>query len=155
MRRGLWIAAAAALLLAACGGPVRRVSAPAASVQQLSVRSDGQWEVQLRLQNYSSVAMRFAAADLDLAFDNGSAARLQPRPDLTIGPEAADVVAATVTPTAAGRARLATALADGQGLSYTLTGTVEAAAEGGDSRRYDIKLASALSPVPGLPGVLR
>src|SRR5690606_3602572 len=47
------LATTAALLLAACSsGPVRRVSEPSASIQQLTVRADGSWSVDLRLQNY-------------------------------------------------------------------------------------------------------
>ena len=48
------------LALAACGnGIVKRVSEPAASLQQLTVRADGNWTVALRLQNYSSMPMTF------------------------------------------------------------------------------------------------
>jgi hypothetical protein len=155
MRR-LATLALASLVLASCSsGPVRRISEPSTSLQQLSVRADGQWDVQLRVQNYSTVAMRFAAADIEIAFDNGSAARVQAQPQLLVGPESADVYTATLRPTAAGRARIATALADGRGLNYTLAGTMEAAPEDGSSRSYKIKLSSALTPVPGLPGVLR
>ena len=64
-------------------------------------------------------------------------------------------VAATVTPLAEGRARIATALADGRSLAYTLAGTLEAGPEDGGPRTYTIKRTSALTPVPGLPGVLR
>lgn len=144
-------------LLTACGsgGPVRRISEPAASIQQLTVRADGRWDVQLRINNFSSVAMRFTAADLDIAMDNGSVGKIQFSPGIDIGPESADVVTTTVTPLAAGRARVATALADGRGLDYSLTGTLEAAPEDGNPRTYDIKRNSALSPVPGLAGVLR
>ena len=53
------------LALAACsGGLVRRVSPPAASIQQLTVNADGSWSVDLRLQNYSSIPMRFDGAEL-------------------------------------------------------------------------------------------
>ena len=57
--RFAWIAALL-LLLAGCGsgGPVRRISEPAASLQQVSVRADGRWDVQVRLDNFSSVPMR-------------------------------------------------------------------------------------------------
>ncbi|SBV36473.1 conserved exported hypothetical protein [uncultured Stenotrophomonas sp.] len=49
-----------ALTLAACGsGMVKRVSEPAAGIQQLTVGNDGNWEVELRLRNYSSMPMRF------------------------------------------------------------------------------------------------
>jgi hypothetical protein len=145
-----------ALLVSACGsGPVRRVSEPTASIQQLTVRADGQWDVQLRLQNYSSIAMRFDKTDLDLSFDNGAAAKLALQPALDIGPESADVFRATVAPLPAGRARIAGALADGHSLTYTLRGSLSATPQDGKQKSWDIKRESALSPVPGLPGALR
>ena len=148
--------ATAVLALASCGGgPVKRVSEPAAGIQQLSVRADGRWDVVVRLDNFSSVPMRFSDANLDIAFDNGAAAKLQAQPGISIGPESADVFTVTLAPLPAGRARLANALADGQGLNYTLGGTVEAGPEDGKPRSYKIERKSALAPVPGLPGVLR
>ena len=100
--------ATAVLALASCGGgPVKRVSEPAAGIQQLSVRADGRWDVVVRLDNFSSVPMRFSDANLDIAFDNGAAAKLQAQPGISIGPESADVFTATLTPLPAGRARLA------------------------------------------------
>ena len=156
MIRRLACIAALALLLAGCGtGPVRRVSEPAASIQQLTVRDDGRWDVALRFNNFSSVAMRFDSTALEIAFDNGSAARLDLQPGLEVAPESADVHTATISPTPAGRARLATALADGRGLSYTLSGSVDATPQDGKRKSWKIKRESALSPVPGLPGALR
>ena len=152
-----FLVATLGVLLAGCGsgGPVRRISEPAASIQQLTVRADGRWDVEVRLQNYSSVPMRFAATDIQVAFDNGAAATVQAQPQLSIGPESADVFVATVSPLPEGRARIATALADGRGLNYTLGGTVDAGPEDGKPRSYKVKLNSELTPVPGLPGVLR
>lgn len=148
--------AAAVLALSACSsGPVRRVSEPTASIQQLRVRADGEWDVQLRLQNYSSVPMRFDRVALALAFDNGPAAQLELSPGLDVGPESADVVNATLTPLPAGRARVAAALADGAALSYTLSGSLDATPQDGTQRSWTIQRESALSPVPGLPGALR
>ena len=159
-RRATWIAATLLALvvftLAACGGgPVRRISEPAASIQQLTVRADGQWDVQLRLDNFSSVPMRFTTTNIQIAFDNGAAGSLQTQPDISIGPESADVVNATMIPTADGRARIATALADGRSLNYTLGGSVDAVPQDAKLRTYKIKRESALTPVPGLDGVLR
>ncbi len=144
-------------LLVGCGsgGPVRRVSEPAASLQQVTVRADGRWDVQVRLQNYSSVPMQFTAANLNIALDNEAAASVQAQPQISIGPESADVFSATVTPLPAGRARIATALADGRSLNYMLSGSLDAAPENRNSRSYKIERKSALTPVPGLPGVLR
>ena len=54
------LTAVLSLALAACGGGmVKRVSEPAAGIQQLTVANDGSWEVELRLRNYSSMPMRF------------------------------------------------------------------------------------------------
>jgi hypothetical protein len=80
---------------------------------------------------------------------------VQAQPQLGIGPESADVFTATIVPLAQGRARIATALADGRGVEYALEGELRAAPENGNARAYKIKRNSALSPVPGLPGVLR
>lgn len=148
---------AAALLLASCSsnGPVRRISKPAASIQQITVRADGRWEIQLRLNNYSSMAMRFTRVTLDLALDNGAAAHIEAQPNLDVGPESADVHVATIAPTPAGMARMATALADGHGLSYTLEGSLQATPDGASAKSWEVKASSALSPVPGLPGALR
>ncbi len=144
------------LALAGCvGGPVKRVSEPTASIQQLSVGSDGRWSVELRLQNYSSVPMRFDRVALTLRADAEVAGELKADPGLTVGPESADIAVVELAPNAAARILIADALADRRGLKYTLEGTLTAAAEDRKPRDYAIKRNSALSPVPGLPGVMR
>lgn len=145
-------------LLAACssGGIPRRVSEPAASLQQLTVEADGRWSIELRLQNYSSIPMRFESASFDLTVGDESAGTLAAQPALTIGPESADVVTVAFDPSANARLLLANRLADGRGIGYRIEGTVQAApADRGKARDYKIKRDSQLSPVPGLPGVLR
>jgi hypothetical protein len=143
-------------LLAACGGPVKRVSVPTASVQQLTVHADGSWSVDLRIENFSSVPMRFDAVSLALTVAGESAGTLQGQPRLTIGPESADVVSLALGPGAAARIVVADALAARRNLPYTLVGRVVAAAEeASHARSYRLDRSSALSPVPGLPGVLR
>lgn len=144
-------------LLAACAsGPPRRVSEPAASVQQLTVRADGGWSVDLRLQNYSSLPMRFAQVNLQLAVSGEAAGALVAQPGVNVGPESADVVTVSLSPSSAARIRMADALAAGRGIDYTLDGTLDAAPEDRSrARSYPIKRSSQLSPVPGLPGVLR
>ncbi len=147
---------AAALLGACASGPPRRVSEPAASVQQLSVRADGSWLVDLRINNYSNVPMRFDRVDLALSFDGQPAATLRAAPALSIGPEAADVASIEVAaPPAGARLALADALAGGHRIGYHLEGTIVATPDGSGARSYDFKRDNALSPVPGLPGVLR
>ena len=152
------VLAFACLVLAACGGngPVRRISEPAASVQQLTVRADGSWSVDLRINNYSTVPMRFDAVSLAVTLGGEAAGTLQGTPAITIGPESADVATLSMSPSAGARVRIADALASRRGIDYALHGTISAApTDGGGPRTYDIDRSSALSPVPGLPGVLR
>jgi hypothetical protein len=136
-------------------GPVRRVSEPTVSIQQLTVGSDGRWTVALRLQNFSNVSMRFDRIAITLRTGTEVAGELQASPALSVGPESADVADVTLTPSASARIAIADALADRRGLDYGLEGTISAAAEDKKARDYKIKRNSALSPVPGLPGVMR
>ena len=143
-------------LLAACSsGPVRRVSEPSANVQQLTVRADGSWAVDLRIDNFSNVPMRFDAVKLRLTVGGEEAGTLQGQPALTIGPEAADVASLTLVPGAAARIVVADALARGGNLAYALDGTLTAAPQDARARDYDIGKKNTLSPVPGLTGVMR
>ncbi len=144
------------LFLVACGGgPVRRVSEPAASIQQLTVRADGSWAIELRINNFSSVPMRFDNVGLALVVGTQPAGTVQGQPAITIGPESADIVTLTLAPSSTARIVVADALAARRTLSYTLKGNVDAAPEEGKARSYAIERSSSLNPVPGLPGVLR
>lgn len=152
----LLVASLMALLAACSSGPPRRVSEPAASIQQLTVQADGRWSIELRLQNYSSIPMRFENVSFDFKVGDEAAGTLATQPALTIGPESADVVTVAFDPSANARLLLAGLLADGRGIGYRLEGTVSAApADRGKARDYKTKRDSQLSPVPGLPGVLR
>jgi hypothetical protein len=156
--RTLALLALACLALSACGGSgrVRRVSEPAASIQQLTVRADGSWSVELRLNNYSTVPMRFDAVSLALNVGGEAAGTLQGTPVLTVGPESADVATLTLSPSAGARVRIADALASRRSVAYAFKGTASAApADEGGARSYELERSSQLSPVPGLPGVLR
>jgi hypothetical protein len=145
-----------ASLLAACSsGPPRRVSPPAASIQQLTVNADGSWSLDLRLQNYSSIPMRFDSVRLDMTLGGETAAVVQASPAISVGPESADVVSVAVTPDSLARIAIADALAARRPLDYALEGSVQAAVEDRKPREYDIDTRSRLNPVPGLDGVLR
>lgn len=156
MLRTLAITVIASALLSACsstGG--KRVSEPAASIQQLTVDARGNWQVQLRLQNYSSVAMRFDQVDLALEVNGQPAGHIKASPALSIPGESADLATVSHSPAGAGRLVMADALASGQGINYTLKGDVQVTPDGSKSRSYTIDGKNQLSPVPGLPGVLR
>lgn len=157
MKASRWAAMALVVAgLSACAsGPVRRVSEPTARVQQLTVQADGSWSTQLRVENFSSIPMRFDAIDVALTVEGRAAGRLTARPGLAIGPESADVVTATLAPSVEAKIAVADALAGGRGVDYTLEGTVRATPDEGRERTFNIRRSSALSPAPGLPGVLR
>lgn len=152
-----WIAATLlALALGACStGPVRRVSEPAVNIQQLTVAADGSWSVVLRLDNFSSVPMRFDRIRLAMTLGGQAAGTLEGQPAISIGPEAADVATLGLRPAAAARIAIADALARNANIGYTLKGTLDAAAEQARMRTYPIERNNTLSAVPGLPGVLR
>ncbi len=146
-----------ALLLAGCSsGPVRRVSEPAARLQQLTVRADGSWSLDVRIENFSSIPMRFDSLDLALEVAPAAAAgQVRATPALSIGPESADVITVTLTPQAAAKIAVADALASNRTVSYSLRGRIDATPDEGKSRSFDVERSSVLSPAPGLPGVLR
>lgn len=150
------VIAATCLLLAACAsGPPRRVSEPAANIQQLTVRMDGSWSLDVRIDNFSNVPMRFDALALAMSVGDVPAGTLSARPGLSIGPESADVATVTLAPSSAARIIVADALARGTSVRYTLEGGIDAAPENGGAHTYQIKRSNTLGAVPGLPGVLR
>lgn len=145
-----------AVLLSACVGDlVRRVSPPAAGIQQLTVGADGRWQLQVRLNNFSNVPMRFTALHLQLDVQGIAAGTLDAAPNLDIGPTSADVASVVLTPSVDARIAIANALASGQGVAYRLQGTVTAAADGKRNHEYPLHAESRLNPAPGLAGVLR
>ena len=150
------VATATFAMLAACaGGPVRRVSDPTAQIQQLTVRADGGWNIQLRLQNYSSIPMRFDSVHLALTASEQAAGDLVATPALDIGPESADVIDVRLQPSTAAKLAIADALAGGRSVDYKLEGQVAATPEKKSQQTFDVHHRSTLNPAPGLPGVLR
>jgi len=155
--RALVVLSLVVLLVSACTrGPVRRISEPAASIQQLAVGTDGHWTLELRLQNFSSIPMRFEKIILAVRVGGHDAGRLESTAALTVGPESADVLTVTMPPSAPARLVIADALAGGRGVAYRIEGALEVSPhDRGKARRYDIRRTSTLNPAPGLPGVLR
>lgn len=144
------------LALAACGqGVVKRVSEPAASLQQLTVKADGSWQLALRLQNFSSMPMRFDDVSLQLQIGDAPAGTVATRPGVSISGVSADVVTVDLQPSSQARLIVADALAGNRTLAYSLTGSVAATPEDRKQRTFEISSRSTLNQAPGLPGVLR
>jgi hypothetical protein len=128
MAASLSAACLCGLLLVACStGAVRRVSEPAANIQQLTVRADGSWSLELRIDNFSTVPMRFEAMSLAMTIGGQPAGTLQTIPGLSIGPESADVATLAFVPSPAAKIVVADALARNVGVNYTFDGTLDAA----------------------------
>lgn len=157
MKAMRWAAVAICMLaMTGCSrGPVKRVSEPSARIQQLTVRADGSWSADLRIENFSSVPMRFDSLDLAITVGGQAAGRLVAQPAESIGPESADVVSIALTPASGARLAVADALAGSRSLDYSLKGTLVATPQDRGARTFQIDRSSALSPAPGLPGVLR
>lgn len=143
----------AAALLTACGGGERkRINPPTASLQELVAQPNGQWQLKLRLQNFSSVPITFDNVDGKLTIGGQDAGAFSQAPAISIGPETSDIVVLTMKPSLEAKAAVATALAVGQSLPYKLSGRIRSHEPNRDD---EFKFESALSPAPGLPGVMR
>lgn len=141
-----------ALLTACSSGPRKRVNAPKASIQQLAVQADGQWQISLRLQNFSNISTAFSSVDAKLVIGGQDAGRIQVNPGIRIGPESADVVVATLRPSLEAKLVVASALAARQSTTYTLSGKIGTSDPKGS---YEFSHDSQLDPAPGLNGVMR
>jgi hypothetical protein len=141
-------------LLAACGGGTgglpKRINPPSASVQQLHVLPDGRWELELRVQNYSTVPMTFGTVEAQMSVGDINAGALYVAVNLEIPGQNADVVKTTVSPTSAAREALK---ADARrGVSYKLTGSIAVTEP---DKRFTFDHASRLDPAPGIPDTYR
>ena len=82
-----------ALLLASCAsGPPRNINPPQASIQRLTMQPGGGFDIELRLQNHSDIAMRFASLDLALRIAGIDAGQLVATPNLEVAAHNAEVV---------------------------------------------------------------
>lgn len=141
-------------LLAACGsGPRKRIFAPTASIQELVVQPDGQWQVRLRIQSFSNVPHTVSELSATLRIDGIDTARLHLTPAVAIGPQSAEVEDLLVSPAPEAAARVTAALASGRRVDYALRGTLVSTEP--NRRRDEFTFDGQLWPVPGLPGVLR
>ena len=134
-----------ALTLAACGGgPVRRISPPAVSIQQLSIAADGRWHVTLRIQNFSTVPTQFSAIHAKLEVAGVDAGTIDVKPDIDITEDSADIVETSIA--------ALTMLPTTGDFAYRIKGTIDSSEPKG---HYPINYSSRLSPVPGIPNTWR
>ncbi len=142
-----------ALLLSACAsGPPKRINPPQVAIQRLTTQTDGAFEVELRLENQSDIAMRFASVDLAFRIAGIDAGRLTAQPDLEVASHSAETVILKLVAGADANEPLAAGRTSNAAVHYMLRGNVVISEP---KREYDIQFESRLSPVPGKPGEFR
>jgi LEA14-like dessication related protein len=142
--RHLIAALAVSCLLAGCGsGPVRRITPSQVSVQELAVQPGGQWHLTLRIQNYSTIPMTYAALHGTLHVAGVDVGTIEVKTDFDIPANSADVVDATVH---------ATATLPAGDIDYKIEGTIETTEP---KETFKFNRSSRLSPTPGLPNTWR
>lgn len=141
-----------ALLAGCASGPPKRIFPPQASLQELRVQPDGQWVALVRIQNFSTVPMRFSRLEATLTVDGQEATRISLDPGLSVGPGSNERVQHVFTPAAGPKAAVDQALASRRAVRYQLTGRI---ASSEPSTDHPFEYQSALDPVPGLAGILR
>lgn len=147
-----------ALGLIACGPPRKSVFPPTVSIQDMTVRPDGQWQLAVRIQNNSYAGMNFSAIDGELKLAELVPVRLHAKFDLDIPAFAGDVARINLLPTAEMSQALAAAAAKGSGGSvpYAISGRASAKPEQEDKARdFEFHGNDWLSPVPGIPNTWR
>ena len=155
MKRLIALATLLAMLaLSACGAGTK-LQPPAASIQQLRVLPNGQWQLTLRVENYSyDTGMHVYALDADLDLAGKRAGHVHVSPGLDIPAMSADIADATITPDAPARAALAEA--KGTAVAYELKGSISVGkGESGKPQSFDLDGKDYISPVPGVANTWR
>ncbi|KGI76987.1 hypothetical protein [Oleiagrimonas soli] len=154
MKRVLSVATliVAIVALSACGPTRKSVFPPLVSIQQLHVGADGQWRMQLRIQNNSYDGVKFRAVNLDMKLHGADAGRIDQAIDLDIPALSVDVADVRITPSPTAARLLA-----GNAVRYQLEGTATGTPEQ-DKKPRTFKVKSGdtwLSPVPGIANTWR
>ena len=147
--------AAAMLMLAGCGGMGTKLQPPTASIQQLTVNSDGTWAAVVRFQNYSyDTGMHVYAIDANLTLNDQPAGHVATSPALDIPAMDADIATVTFKPDAAGAAALTAAKRNA--VQYQLKGTLSVGkGTKGNAQPFKLDGKGYISPVPGVSNIWR
>ena len=145
----------AVLALAGCTGLGTKLQPPTASIQQLTVQSDGTWVTVVRIQNYSyDTGMHVYAIDAALSLGGKPAGQIALQPGLDIPAMDADTATATFKPDTQGAAALAAARANA--VAYELKGTLSVGkGTKGKPEPFKLRGKGYISPVPGVSNIWR
>lgn len=143
------------LALAGCAGFGTKLQPPTASIQQLTLQSDGNWVAVVRFQNYSyDTGMHVYAIDASLSLDGKPAGHIAFSPALDIPAMDADIANATFRPDPVGAAALTAAKRNP--VQYQLAGTLSVGkGVQGSAQSFKLDDKGYLSPVPGVSNIWR
>jgi hypothetical protein len=151
--RGIgWLVIMCVLAVGCASGPRKRVFPPDARIQQLELIGDSEWQLVLRVHNYSNVPMRFDRIDAALSIDDLPAGQIRITPNIDVAANSVELLELRLTPSADAASALERALQQRLGSRYRLSGTISASEPRG---QHAFEFASRLDPVPGLERVLR
>lgn len=152
---GAWLLVTVVVMFLAACGPVRKsVFPPLVTVQQLHASSNGQWRMQLRIQNNSYQGVKFTHLQLAMQVRGTPAGTLDTPISRDIPALSVDVAEVRLTPSAAAAKAL---LDGGDSVPYQLVGTLTGTPdEGGKPRTFKVHSEQHwLSPMPGIPDTWR
>ncbi|WP_297802310.1 LEA type 2 family protein [Arenimonas sp. GDDSR-1] len=153
MSKSVFSALAFLLLLTACAsGPTIRYFPPQATIKELKQQPDGQWQIQIRIQNFSTGAMDFSEIKLKLQFQDGEWAEIGSPESVNIGANNAELLTLKLPLSASTREIIRDRQEKSQPLRYRLEGSLRSRDPG---RSYPLKYEGRLNPAPGLAGVYR
>ena len=143
----------AVLVLNSCSSePTKRYFPPQASLQQLQQLSNGQWQAQVRLQNFSTGAVEYRNLNLKIQIQDLDLVGITATETTKIGAGNAEVFTLMVPFSTASQQVLVERLGKTQSVRYTLSGSVDSI---DPNRTYTLDYQGRLNPAPGLQGVFR
>jgi hypothetical protein len=149
----LGLAFTAAILLCSCSSePTKRYFPPQASLQQLQRLANGQWQAQVRIQNFSTGAVEFKNLALDVQIQDLEWTTIAPAEAQKIGPNNAEIFTLSIPFNAVTSKVLSERLAKSQSIRYTLKGNIHSI---NPNKTYPLDYQGRLNPAPGLDGVYR
>lgn len=143
--------AATVTALAACGPVKHPINPPNASIQQLDVLPDGQWKLQVRLENFSDQTVHYGAFKADLRVGDETAGKIDVDANMDIPGENADILETTLMPGAGAAMAFKSAVSHPDGVAYELKGTIDIPS----AKEFKFEHSSRLSPVPGVANSYR
>lgn len=140
------------LLTACASGPAVRYFPPQATIKELKQQPDGQWQAQIRIQNFSTGAMNFGDLHFKIQIQDGAWADFASSEMVNVGAGNAELLTLRIPFSTETRLAIQERQDKSQPLRYTLEGSLRSR---DPNRNFPIRYEGRLNPAPGLDGVYR